>query len=111
MYVNPHIFIRNIIIFSSQSDLFGWEFYCHQIFEKYVQNWIAIAAPFRGEFSDLLYFCCTRDNYLTDCFCITDSGAPGYITSTLLNGMSFVNGWEQNFFVSKWSMHQLVMIN
>ncbi|KAH0853438.1 LOW QUALITY PROTEIN: hypothetical protein HID58_093213 [Brassica napus] len=53
------------------------------IFEKYVQNWIAIAAPFRG--------------------------APGYITSTLLNGMSFVNGWEQNFFVSKWSMHQLLI--
>ncbi|XP_010449293.1 PREDICTED: lecithin-cholesterol acyltransferase-like 4 [Camelina sativa] len=53
------------------------------IFEKYVKNWIAIAAPFRG--------------------------APGYITSTLLNGMSFVNGWEQNFFVSKWSMHQLLI--
>uniref|UniRef100_A0A3N7HCR8 Lecithin-cholesterol acyltransferase-like 4 n=1 Tax=Populus trichocarpa TaxID=3694 RepID=A0A3N7HCR8_POPTR len=35
------------------------------IFEKYVKNWIAIAAPFRG--------------------------------------------WEQNFFISKWSMHQLVV--
>lgn len=53
------------------------------IFEKYVKNWIAIAAPFRG--------------------------APGYIASTLLNGMSFVNGWEQNFFISKWSMHQLLI--
>lgn len=53
----------------------------------------------------------TPDNYQTDWFHIVDSGAPGYITSTLLNGMSFVNGWEQNFFVSKWSMHQLVMIN
>ncbi|XP_048228883.1 lecithin-cholesterol acyltransferase-like 4 isoform X2 [Ricinus communis] len=52
------------------------------IFEKYVKNWIAIAAPFRG--------------------------APGYIASTFLNGMSFVEGWEQNFFISKWSMHQLV---
>ncbi|KAH7569555.1 hypothetical protein JRO89_XS06G0185200 [Xanthoceras sorbifolium] len=52
------------------------------IFEKYVKNWIAIAAPFQG--------------------------APGYIMSTLLNGMSFVEGWEQNFFISKWSMHQLV---
>ncbi|KAF9668189.1 hypothetical protein SADUNF_Sadunf15G0103400 [Salix dunnii] len=51
------------------------------IFEKYVKNWIAIAAPFRG--------------------------APGYITSTFLNGMSFVEGWEQNLFISKWSMHQL----
>uniref|UniRef100_A0A2K1YCI9 Uncharacterized protein n=1 Tax=Populus trichocarpa TaxID=3694 RepID=A0A2K1YCI9_POPTR len=35
------------------------------IFEKYVKNWIAIAAPFRG--------------------------------------------WEQNFFISKWSMHQLLI--
>ncbi|KAE8655601.1 Lecithin-cholesterol acyltransferase-like 4 [Hibiscus syriacus] len=52
------------------------------IFQKYVNNWIAIAAPFRG--------------------------APGYIASTFLNGMSFVDGWEQNFFISKWSMHQLV---
>ncbi|KAG9438925.1 hypothetical protein H6P81_019090 [Aristolochia fimbriata] len=53
------------------------------LFEKYVKSWIAIAAPFRG--------------------------APGYITSSLLNGMSFVDGWEQNFFVSKWSMHQLLI--
>lgn len=36
------------------------------------------------------------------------TGAPGYVTSTFLNGMSFVEGWEQNFFISKWSMHQLV---
>uniref|UniRef100_A0A7N0UER7 Uncharacterized protein n=1 Tax=Kalanchoe fedtschenkoi TaxID=63787 RepID=A0A7N0UER7_KALFE len=53
------------------------------IFEKYVKNWIAIAAPFRG--------------------------APGYITTTFLNGVSFVDGWEQNFFISKWSMHQLLI--
>lgn len=53
------------------------------IFEKYVKNWIAIAAPFQG--------------------------APGYVTSTFLNGMSFVEGWEQNFFISKWSMHQLLI--
>ncbi|GAB4840795.1 Lecithin-cholesterol acyltransferase-like 4 [Ancistrocladus abbreviatus] len=53
------------------------------VFERYVKNWIAIAAPFQG--------------------------APGYITSTFLNGMSFVDGWEQNFFISKWSMHQLLI--
>lgn len=53
------------------------------IFAKYVKNWIAIAAPFQG--------------------------APGYVTSTFLNGMSFVDGWEQNFFISKWSMHQLLI--
>ncbi|TYJ13393.1 hypothetical protein E1A91_A10G049100v1 [Gossypium mustelinum] len=52
------------------------------VFEKYVKNWIAIAVPFRG--------------------------APGYIASTFLNGVSFVEGWEQNFFISKWSMHQLI---
>ncbi|XP_038689907.1 lecithin-cholesterol acyltransferase-like 4 [Tripterygium wilfordii] len=53
------------------------------IFEKYVKNWIAIAAPFQG--------------------------APGYINSAFLNGMSFVDGWQQNFFISKWSMHQLLI--
>lgn len=53
------------------------------VFEKYVKNWIAIAAPFQG--------------------------APGYITSTFLNGVSFVEGWQQNFFISKWSMHQLLI--
>jgi len=36
------------------------------------------------------------------------AGAPGYITAALLNGCSFVDGWEQNFFISKWSMQQLV---
>ncbi|KAL2930557.1 Lecithin-cholesterol acyltransferase-like 4 [Bienertia sinuspersici] len=53
------------------------------VFEKYVKNWIAIAAPFQG--------------------------APGYVCSTMLNGCSFVEGWEQNFFISKWSMHQLLI--
>lgn len=53
------------------------------VFEKYVRNWIAISAPFQG--------------------------APGYITSTFLNGCSFVDGWEENFFISKWSMHQLLV--
>ncbi|ERN14907.1 hypothetical protein AMTRI_Chr02g213400 [Amborella trichopoda] len=53
------------------------------VFEKYVKNWIAIAAPFQG--------------------------APGYITDTLLNGISFVEGWEQSLFISKWSMHQLLI--
>ncbi|CAL9781887.1 unnamed protein product [Musa acuminata subsp. burmannicoides] len=53
------------------------------IFEKYVKSWIAIAAPFQG--------------------------APGYITTGLLNGMSFVEGWEGNFFITKWSMQQLLI--
>ncbi|KAK3143716.1 hypothetical protein QOZ80_4AG0304060 [Eleusine coracana subsp. coracana] len=53
------------------------------VFEKYVKSWIAIAAPFQG--------------------------APGYINSSLLNGMSFVEGWESKFFISKWSMQQLLL--
>ncbi|XP_078166943.1 alpha/beta-Hydrolases superfamily protein isoform X1 [Carex rostrata] len=53
------------------------------IFEKYVKRWVAIAAPFQG--------------------------APGYITTSLLNGMSFLEGWEANFFISKWSMQQLLI--
>uniref|UniRef100_A0A0D9W9F1 Uncharacterized protein n=1 Tax=Leersia perrieri TaxID=77586 RepID=A0A0D9W9F1_9ORYZ len=53
------------------------------VFEKYIKSWIAIAAPFQG--------------------------APGYITTSLLNGMSFVEGWQSNFFISKWSMQQLLI--
>lgn len=53
------------------------------IFEKYVKNWIAIAAPFQG--------------------------APGYVNAALLNGCSFVSGWEENFFISKWTMQQLLI--
>ncbi|KAK4801635.1 hypothetical protein SAY86_022122 [Trapa natans] len=60
------------------------------IFEKYVKSWIAIAAHFK----------------LLEMLKI---GAPGYVTSTFLNGMSFVDGWEQNFFISKWSMHRLLI--
>jgi hypothetical protein len=44
-------------------------------------------------------------------FCFTKqpvAGAPGYITTSLLNGMSFVEGWESRFFISKWCMQQLV---
>jgi hypothetical protein len=38
------------------------------------------------------------------------TGAPGYINSGLLNGMSFVEGWQSNFFISKWTMQQLVCL-
>ncbi|KAF7003209.1 hypothetical protein CFC21_018568 [Triticum aestivum] len=53
------------------------------VFEKYVKSWVAIAAPFQG--------------------------APGYINSGLLNGMSFVEGWQSKFFISKWTMQQLLI--
>uniref|UniRef100_A0A0C9S5P6 TSA: Wollemia nobilis Ref_Wollemi_Transcript_18723_2374 transcribed RNA sequence n=1 Tax=Wollemia nobilis TaxID=56998 RepID=A0A0C9S5P6_9CONI len=52
-------------------------------FEKYVSTWIAIAAPFKG--------------------------APGFIMDVLLNGVAFIEGWEQDLFISKWTMHQLLV--
>ncbi|TKY58986.1 Lecithin-cholesterol acyltransferase 4 [Spatholobus suberectus] len=73
------------IITHSMGGLLVKCFMCLQsdIFEKYVKNWVAIAAPFQG--------------------------APGTMNSTFLNGMSFVEGWEQNLYISKWSMHQLLI--
>ncbi|KAH9318790.1 hypothetical protein KI387_020559, partial [Taxus chinensis] len=53
------------------------------VFEKYVSTWIAIAAPFQG--------------------------APGFIMDVLLNGVAFVDGWQRDLFISKWSMHQLLL--
>jgi pimeloyl-ACP methyl ester carboxylesterase len=55
----------------------------NEVFEKYVNTWIAIAAPFEG--------------------------APGFIMDVLLNGVAFVEGWQQDLFISKWSMHQLLV--
>ncbi|KAL0298478.1 UNVERIFIED_CONTAM: Phospholipase A(1) LCAT3 [Sesamum radiatum] len=53
------------------------------IFSKYVNKWITIATPFQG--------------------------APGCINDSLLTGMQFVEGFESYFFVSRWSMHQLLV--
>ncbi|KAK4480201.1 hypothetical protein RD792_013263 [Penstemon davidsonii] len=53
------------------------------IFSRYVSKWITIATPFQG--------------------------APGCINDSLLTGMQFVEGFESYFFVSRWSMHQLVV--
>jgi pimeloyl-ACP methyl ester carboxylesterase len=55
----------------------------HEIFEKYVHSWITVAAPFEG--------------------------APGCIMDSLLTGFEFFKGWQQEFFVHKWSMHQLMI--
>ncbi|XP_074322608.1 phospholipase A(1) LCAT3 [Apium graveolens] len=55
----------------------------NEIFSKYVNKWIAIACPFQG--------------------------APGCINDTLLTGLQFVEGFESYFFVSRWSMHQLLV--
>nr|AZM65210.1 diacylglycerol acyltransferase 11 [Vitellaria paradoxa] len=53
------------------------------VFSKYVNKWICIACPFQG--------------------------APGYINDSLLTGLQFVEGFESYFFVSRWTMHQLVV--
>ncbi|KAL1542580.1 Phospholipase A(1) lcat3 [Salvia divinorum] len=55
----------------------------NDIFAKYVNKWITIATPFQG--------------------------APGCINDSLLTGLQFVEGFESFFFVSRWSMHQLLV--
>ncbi|XP_057870840.2 phospholipase A(1) LCAT3 [Cryptomeria japonica] len=56
----------------------------HQdIFEKYVNTWISIASPFQG--------------------------CPGFINDCLLTGMQFVYGLESFLFISRWTMHQLLV--
>ncbi|XP_009383344.2 phospholipase A(1) LCAT3 isoform X1 [Musa acuminata AAA Group] len=52
-------------------------------FSKYVNKWICIACPFQG--------------------------APGCIYDSLLTGLQFVYGFESFFFVSRWTMHQLLI--
>ncbi|KAG0564382.1 hypothetical protein M758_8G102500 [Ceratodon purpureus] len=54
-----------------------------EVFEKYVNSWIAVTAPFQG--------------------------APGFIMDCLLTGVEFVKGWQRELFVAKWSMHQLLI--
>ncbi|XP_048424145.1 phospholipase A(1) LCAT3-like isoform X2 [Pyrus x bretschneideri] len=55
------------------------------VFSKYVSKWICIACPFQG--------------------------APGCINDSLLTGLQFVEGLGSYFFVSRWTMHQLVWRN
>ncbi|KAG6703428.1 hypothetical protein I3843_07G081600 [Carya illinoinensis] len=54
----------------------------NEVFSKYVNKWICIACPFQG--------------------------APGCINDSLLTGLQFVEGFESFFFVSRWTMHQLL---
>ncbi|KAF2283121.1 hypothetical protein GH714_043445 [Hevea brasiliensis] len=53
------------------------------VFSKFVNKWICIACPFQG--------------------------APGCINDSLLTGLQFVEGFESYFFVSRWTMHQLLV--
>lgn len=58
--------------------------YLHpEAFSKYVKKWVTIATPFQG--------------------------APGCINDTLLTGVQFVEGLESFFFVSRWTIHQLLI--
>jgi pimeloyl-ACP methyl ester carboxylesterase len=58
--------------------------YLHpEAFSKYVNKWITIATPFQG--------------------------APGCINDSILTGVQFVEGLESFFFVSRWTMHQLLV--
>ncbi|KAI3894874.1 hypothetical protein MKX03_033618 [Papaver bracteatum] len=54
----------------------------HDDFEKYVNKWICIACPFQG--------------------------AP-CINDILLTGLQFLEGFENCFFISRWTMHQLLV--
>ncbi|KAI3935359.1 hypothetical protein MKW98_027179 [Papaver atlanticum] len=54
----------------------------HDVFEKYVNKWICIACPFQG--------------------------AP-CINDILLTGLQFLEGFENYFFISRWTMHQLLV--
>ncbi|BBN20393.1 phospholipase A1 [Marchantia polymorpha subsp. ruderalis] len=54
-----------------------------EVFEKYVNKWIAVTVPFQG--------------------------APGFIMDCLLTGVEFVKGWQRELFIAKWSMHQLLI--
>ncbi|OAY32237.1 phospholipase A(1) LCAT3 isoform X2 [Manihot esculenta] len=53
------------------------------VFSKFVNKWICIACPFQG--------------------------APGCINDSLLTGLQFIEGFESYFFVSRWTMHQLLV--
>ncbi|WCJ38889.1 lecithin:cholesterol acyltransferase 3 [Euphorbia peplus] len=53
------------------------------VFSKFVSKWICIACPFQG--------------------------SPGCINDALLTGLQFVEGFESYFFVSRWTMHQLLV--
>lgn len=53
------------------------------IFDNYVSTWVCIASPFQG--------------------------CPGVINDCLLTGMQFVYGIESCLFISRWTMHQLLI--
>ncbi|PKU82940.1 phospholipase A(1) LCAT3 [Dendrobium catenatum] len=74
----------NVISHSMGGLLVQCFMYLHKdVFAKYVNKWITIATPFQG--------------------------APGCINDSLLTGLQFVYGFKSFFFVSRWTMHQLLV--
>lgn len=88
-------------------------FSCWQAFSKYVNKWVTIATPFQGDSNYLLSLGKKLIIREIASFTGTDfgfwlTGAPGCINDSLLTGVQFVEGLESFFFVSRWTMHQLV---
>ncbi|XP_020572898.1 phospholipase A(1) LCAT3 [Phalaenopsis equestris] len=74
----------NVISHSMGGLLVQCFMYLHKdVFAKYVNKWITIATPFQG--------------------------APGCINDSLLTGLQFIYGFKSFFFVSRWTMHQLLV--
>mmetsp|Transcript_71672 Transcript_71672/g.226433 ORF Transcript_71672/g.226433 Transcript_71672/m.226433 type:complete len:324 (+) Transcript_71672:462-1433(+) len=51
-----------------------------ETFAAHVRTWVAVACPF--------------------------AGAPGFTMDALVSGTQFLSGWEQYWFVNRWTMHQ-----
>ncbi|KAL8166230.1 hypothetical protein V2J09_007729 [Rumex salicifolius] len=109
------------------------------IFAKYVNNWICLSCPFQGcdlissAFAlknlivsgplistryDAIPVVCFLNNvaifsmkysFNVDAFALCWTGAPGCINDALLTGLQFVEGFPSYFFVSRWTMHQLLI--
>ena len=80
-----------------------------QVFSKYVGKWITIATPFQGFIQKNLFGKLFIPFFTGNDFGFGLTGAPGCINDSLLTGVQFVEGLESFFFVSRWTMHQLVI--
>ncbi|MBA0737542.1 hypothetical protein Gogos_010999, partial [Gossypium gossypioides] len=97
----------------------------NEVFSKYVNKWITIACPFQGWLRIILMLASvvsgvsndiiSASSILVTILSVTASaipplcGAPGCINDALLTGLQFIEGFEAYFFVSRWTMHQLLV--
>ncbi|KAA3468483.1 phospholipase A(1) LCAT3 isoform X1 [Gossypium australe] len=95
------------------------------VFSKYVNKWITIACPFQGWLRIILMLASVVSGVSNDIISASSilvtflsatasaipplCGAPGCINDALLTGLQFIEGFEAYFFVSRWTMHQLVI--